>query len=63
MIDNSRLPGGQRVAVALRDWVDESHVQVALAYFPSSRASLKEKPFYEEIIDQLHTTNEQLVAE
>jgi len=63
MIDNSRLPGGQRVAVALRDWVEESHVEVALAYFPSSRASLKEKPFYEEIIDQLHTTNEQLDAE
>jgi hypothetical protein len=60
MIDNSRLPGGQRVAVALRDWEEDSHVQVALAYFPSSRASLKEKPYYEEIIDQLHTTSQQL---
>lgn len=63
MIDNSRLPGGQRVAVALRDWVEDSHIQVALTYFPSSRASLKEKPFYEEIIDQLQTTNAQLDAE
>ncbi len=62
MIDNSRLPGGQRVAVALRDWESGSHVQVALAYFPSSRASLKEKLFYEEIVEQLHSTQAQFLA-
>lgn len=63
MIDNSRLPGGQRVAVALRDWEPGSHVQVALAYFPSSRASLKEKLFYEEIVEQLQSTQAQLLAD
>lgn len=63
MIDNSRLPGGQRVAVALRDWESGSHVQVALAYFPSSRASLKEKLFYEEIVEQLHSTQAQFLAD
>lgn len=63
MIDNSRLPGGQRVAVALRDWEPGSHVQVALAYFPSSRASLKEKLFYEEIVEQLQSTRAQFLSD
>lgn len=63
MIDNSRLPGGQRVAVALRDWEPGSHVQLALAYFPSSRASLKEKLFYEEIVEQLQSTQQQFYEE
>ncbi|MCP4391230.1 MAG: hypothetical protein GY802_23255 [Gammaproteobacteria bacterium] len=63
MIDNSRLPGGQRVAVALRDWEPGSHVQVALAYFPSSRASLKEKLFYEEIVEQLQSTRAQFISD
>jgi len=60
MIDSSRLPGGQRVSISLRDWEPESHVQIALAYFPSSRASLKEKPFYEDIIEQLHSVSERV---
>lgn len=63
MIDNSRLPGGKRVAVALRDWEPGSHVQVALVYFPSSRASLKEKLFYEEIVEQLQSTQAQFLAD
>lgn len=63
MIDNSRLPGGQRVAVVLRDWEPDSHVQIALAYFPSSRASLKEKLFYEEIVKQLQSTKAQFLAD
>lgn len=63
MIDNSRLPGGERVAVALRDWEPGSHVQVALAYFPSSRASLKEKLFYEEIVEQLQATQAQFLED
>ena len=61
MIDNSRLPGGQRVAVALQDWEPGSHVQVALAYFPGSRASLKEKRFYEEIVKQLQSVQSPLL--
>jgi hypothetical protein len=57
------LPGGQRVAGVLRDWEPDSHVQIALAYFPSSRASLKEKLFYEEIVKQLQSTKAQFLAD
>lgn len=61
MIDNSRLPGGHRVSVALQDWEPGSHVQLALAYFPGSRASLKEKRFYEEIVKQLQSAQAQFL--
>lgn len=52
MIDNTRLPGGRRAAVVLTDWW-ESSAEVALVYFPGSRASLKEKPYYDEVLDEL----------
>ena len=50
MIDNTRLGGGERCAVVLDGFTDYS-ASLALVYFPGSRASLKEKPFYDEIID------------
>ena len=52
MIDNTRLTDGKRVAVVIRSW-DEGRAEVALAYFPGSRASLKEKPYYEDLVEQL----------
>lgn len=58
MIDNSRLPDGHRVAVVLRRF-DQSSVRLSLLYFPGSRASLKDKPFYDEIIDDLHETRKE----
>jgi hypothetical protein len=68
LIDNSRLPrlpgmpADQRCAVVLRKF-DPSHVQLSLLYFPGSRASLKEKPYYDQIIDQLMETKYRLRTE
>lgn len=52
MLDNVRLPQGYRCSIALREFEDE-YAEITLVYFPSSRASLKEKPFYDEILYNL----------
>lgn len=57
MIDNTRLPHGQRCAIVVRNFGDPN-VEITLVYFPGSRASLKEKPFYDEAMqDLLYTRN------
>jgi len=56
MIDNTRLANGRRITVVMRAW-EPGRADVALAYFPGSRASLKEKPYYDELVQQLQ--NEQ----
>lgn len=53
LIDNTRLSHGQRCALAFTDFTD-SRAHLTLIYFPGSHASLKEKPYYDEIIDSLH---------
>lgn len=55
MIDNTRLPNGQRCAIVLTKFGDPGS-QITLVYFPGSRASLKEKPFYDEVMHDLLTT-------
>jgi hypothetical protein len=60
MIDNTRLPHSQRVAVALTRWREGDGAQLALVYFPGSRASLKEKPYYDEVIEQLQRAQKRL---
>lgn len=52
MIDNTRLPHGQRCALVVKDFGDPI-VEITLVYFPGSRASLKEKPFYDEAMHDL----------
>jgi hypothetical protein len=52
MIDNTRLSAGERSAVSLTV-VNPSVLSVALVYFPASRASLKDKPYYDEVIRDL----------
>jgi hypothetical protein len=52
MIDNTRLPHDQRVAVILNAFED-GIADITLAYFPGSYASLKEKPYYGEVIQNL----------
>lgn len=52
MIDNTRLSDGDRCAVVLRKF-QPSSAEITLVYFPGSRASLKEKPYYDEVIDEL----------
>jgi hypothetical protein len=53
MIDNIRLSHGQRCAIILRNFEGtdtEGSAEITLVYFPGSRASLKEKPFYDEVL-------------
>jgi hypothetical protein len=52
MIDNTRLSGSERCAVSLTV-LNPNVVSVALSYFPASRASLKDKPYYDEVIRDL----------
>ena len=52
MIDNTRLSGGDRCAVSLTA-LNPGVVSLTLAYFPASRASLKDKPYYDEVIRDL----------
>lgn len=52
MIDNTRLSNDQRVAIVLTD-MNQYGASVSLLYFPGSRASLREKPYYEEILRKL----------
>jgi hypothetical protein len=55
MIDNTRLAHDQRCAVVLNKF-EEDRADVTLIYFPGSRASLKEKPFYDDVIANLQAT-------
>jgi hypothetical protein len=55
MIDNTRLSNDQRVAVVVSD-MSRIGAGLSLMYFPGSRASLREKPYYEEILRKLADT-------
>jgi len=52
MIDNMRLSGDQRCALVLKEFKKTS-ADIILVYFPGSHASLKEKPYYQEVLDKL----------
>ncbi len=56
MIDNTRLTHDQRVAVVLNAFEDDA-ADITMAYFPGSYASLKEKPYYQEVMQSLMRTN------
>lgn len=62
MIDNTRLGHDQRCAVILNAFEDGS-ADVTLAYFPGSYASLKEKPYYQEVVQNLMRSNTLLEKE
>jgi hypothetical protein len=51
-LDNVRLPQDYRCSIVLRDFQDES-ADITFIHFPGSRASLKDKIFYDEILRQL----------
>lgn len=53
MIDNTRLSDGKRAAVILREWDRNRSAEVQVVYFPGSRASLKEKQYYDELLKDL----------
>jgi hypothetical protein len=52
VIDNIRLSHDQRCAVVLNDFEDES-ADISILEFPGSRAGLKEKPYFDEILHSL----------
>ena len=52
MVDNTRLSRDQRYAIVLQQF-DTSNARIRLLYFPGSRASLRERPYYEEILENL----------
>jgi hypothetical protein len=57
MIDHARLSRDQRCAVVIRNF-GKSSARIALVYFPGSYASLKEKPYIQEMIRELLGTKE-----
>ena len=59
MIDNTRLIGGQRCSVVLNSISDQS-ADITLVLFPGTYASLKEKPYYNEVIESVLNANKQL---
>lgn len=59
MIDNTRLAGGQRCSVVLNSMSDQS-ADITLVLFPGSYASLKEKPYYNEVIESILKANKRL---
>jgi len=52
LIDNTRLAGGDRVALTF-DGAAEDVAQIMLIYFPGSRASMKDKQYYEDMAGDL----------
>lgn len=56
MIDNTRLLGGQRCSVVLNNMSDQS-ADITLVLFPGTYASLKEKPYYDEVIQSILDAN------
>jgi len=61
MIDNVRLPHDQRFAVVLNNF-DATHgrADLTVAYFPGKYASLREKPYYDEVLQKLLASNRSL---
>jgi len=55
MIDHVRLSRDQRLAVILRNFGGGS-ARIAAVYFPGSYASLKEKPYVQELVKSLLQT-------
>lgn len=59
MIDNTRLPNGQRFSLILNNF-SEISAEVTLVLFPGSYASLKEKPYYGEVIENIRKATEEM---
>jgi hypothetical protein len=51
-LNSLRLPNRERVAVVLRHF-NASNIQLMAVHFPESRASLKEKPYFDDLVNDL----------
>jgi hypothetical protein len=59
LVDNTHLSKGQRCAIILNEvHAKEGFLKASLAYFPASRASLKDKPYYDEVLEQLRESGQ-----
>jgi hypothetical protein len=59
MIDNTRLPHDQRLAVVLNNFDGpRGRADLTLAYFPGKYAGLREKPYYDEVLAKLLAANQ-----
>ncbi len=56
MIENTRLSQDQRCAIVLNAF-EGSSADITLVYFPGSYASLKEKPYFQEVVHNLMRSN------
>jgi hypothetical protein len=64
MIDNTRLPHDQRLAVVLNNFDGKrSLADVTVAVFPGKYAALREKPYYDEVLAKLVAANRGLSPE
>ncbi|MEO8430244.1 MAG: hypothetical protein ABI592_01960 [Acidobacteriota bacterium] len=64
MIDNTRLPHDQRLAVVLNNFDAKRGVaDVTAALFPGKYAALREKPYYDEILAKLLAANRTVTTE
>ncbi len=52
MIDNTRLSEDQRCAVVLKKF-EELNAELSVLCFPGTHASLREKPYYQEVVNKL----------
>ena len=54
MIDNTRLINDKRCAVVLRDFdTVNKFIEADIIFFPGSHSSLKERPYYDDIVSKL----------
>jgi hypothetical protein len=56
MIDNTRLSHDQRCSLTVNAF-DKDSVDLTALYFPGTYASLKEKPYYQEVVQNLLNVN------
>jgi hypothetical protein len=64
MIDNTRLPHDQRLAVVLNNFDSKRGLaDVTVALFPGKYAGLREKPYYDEVLAKLLAANRSFAAE
>lgn len=54
MIDSTRLASGQRCAVSVTAFSDVA-ADLAVICFPGAYASIKDRPYYDEVVRQLHS--------
>ncbi|MBK7092627.1 MAG: hypothetical protein IPH59_13060 [bacterium] len=59
MIDNTRLPNGQRFSVIMNNF-SEMGAEITIVLFPGAYASLKEKPYYGEVIENIRKSSQEL---